>query len=88
MTCISSPTNILYMNIIHSIRKASGMSQIAFAAQIGVTQPAVSQYERGETVPDIKRAMKIIAIGRRFKVKARVEDICLRPELAKEPANA
>lgn len=75
------------MNIIHSIRKASGMSQIAFAAKIGVTQPAVSQYERGETVPDIRKAMKIIEIGRRFKVKAKVEDICLKPEITKEPAN-
>lgn len=73
------------MNLIHSIRKASGMSQAEFAEQIGVTQPAVSQYERGETVPDIKRALKIVSIGRRFKVRARVEDVCLKP--TKEPAN-
>ncbi|CAM5213683.1 hypothetical protein CDEF62S_00375 [Castellaniella defragrans] len=76
------------MNLIKSIRKASGMSQAEFAEQIGVTQSAVSQYERDETVPGIKQALKIVSIGRRFKVRVRVEDICLKPELAKEPANA
>lgn len=75
------------MNLIYEIRKASGMSQTAFAQRLNVSQSAVSQYERGDIVPDIKRGMKIVAIGRQFRVKARVEDICLRSELAKEPAN-
>lgn len=41
---------------IKEIRKEKGMSQTDLAASVGVNQTAVSQWERGVTMPTLDKA--------------------------------
>lgn len=68
------------MNPIQEIRKASGMSQAAFADALGVTQSTVSQYERGVIRIDIDRAIKAVELARKYGQEIGLDDI-YRPEI-------
>ena len=63
------------MNPIQDIRKAAGLSQEALAKALSVTQSAISQYERGETRPDIAKAIKLVSIGKKNGKRYKVEDL-------------
>ncbi len=63
------------MNMIHEIRKTAGMSQSALAALLGVTQPTISQYERGVTRPAIDHALSLVALAKRHGKRIRLEDL-------------
>jgi len=67
------------MNPIQEIRKAAGLSQVALAQMLDVTQSTVSQYERGEIRPEIPKALKLIALGKKHGQRFRLEDL-YRPE--------
>lgn len=47
------------MNVITKLRKKNGLSQEALATLLGVTQSAVSQWEKGRTRPDLKAAQDL-----------------------------
>lgn len=44
---------------VKRIRHRTGLSQAAFAQRVGVSQPAVAQWESGATKPTVAQAAKI-----------------------------
>lgn len=74
------------MNTIQDIRKASGLSQSAFAEELGVTQSMVSQYERDEARPGIDLALRLVAIAKKHGKRVKLEDVMRRP--TKDSAHA
>jgi putative transcriptional regulator len=71
------------MHPIQEIRQAGSLSQAALAKELGVTQPTISQYERGEIRPDVSRAMRLLEIAKGLRLHIRLEDIYRpTPELA------
>ena len=40
------------------------MSQKQFAEELGITQPMVSKYEKGETIPSAQILLKIAKLGK------------------------
>ncbi|MCL2076958.1 MAG: helix-turn-helix domain-containing protein [Oscillospiraceae bacterium] len=52
-------------NRIHDLRKAKGISQEEFAAQIGVSRQAVSKWESEQSLPEIE---KVIIMSDYFEV--------------------
>lgn len=49
------------MTNIYRMRKRAGVLQHELAAQIGVTQSTVSQWESGRTAPRVKNIVEIAA---------------------------
>ena len=47
---------------IKNLRKASGMTQRAFAAAMGTTQQRVSEWERDKIEPSLYNVVKILKI--------------------------
>ena len=75
---VASKRSIAYnlvMNPIQEIRKASGLSQYELAKALDVTQSTVSQYERGEIRPEISKAIKLVALGKKNGKRFRLEDL-------------
>lgn len=62
------------MNNVQTIRKRLGLSQKAFATEIGISQGNVSHMERGqEVMPDVAR--KIISVAASRGVDVTFNDI-------------
>lgn len=47
------------MNVLRAARKAKGLTQASLASQIGVTQGAVGQWEKGLTHPSVSLMPKL-----------------------------
>ena len=47
------------MNKLKELRKAKNYSQISLANELGVTQGAVSQWERGESRPNTENLIEL-----------------------------
>ena len=62
------------MNRIKEARLAAGMTQEQLAAAVGVTQPAVTQWENGTTNPRVP-ALRIIAEVLHTTVDALIEEV-------------
>lgn len=50
------------MTAIEAMRKSVGMSQVALAARLNVTQGAVSQWEQGLTKPSIDNLIRMAVV--------------------------
>lgn len=50
------------MTAIEAMRKSVGMSQVALAARLNVTQGAVSQWEQGLTKPSIDNLIRMAMV--------------------------
>lgn len=80
------------MSAIKCIRTQLGLTQQAFAEEIGVSQGNVSFYERGQTVmPDVAR--RVIACAKRHGYLCSFDDVYserpeLKPRKAKPAAKA
>ena len=48
---------------IKSIRALSGMTQIEFAREVGISPASLSNYERGERIPTVDLWEKIMSMG-------------------------
>ena len=65
---------------IKSKRKKRGLSQLALAKRLGITQGAVSQWETGISTPSIVLLPKLASV-----LQCKIDD--LLEDLAKEEAN-
>lgn len=63
------------MHGVQQIRQRLGMTQAELAAAVGVTQSAVSQYERGDSQITPNVARRLIELAREHGVKATFDDI-------------
>lgn len=70
---------------IKSLRKKKGMSQAQIAIKLGITQGAVSQWEKGLTQPG---ADQLLALSKLFGVSVFELKGVDEPETKKEPATA
>lgn len=70
---------------IKSLRKKKGMSQAQIAIKLGITQGAVSQWEKGITQPG---ADQLLALSKLFGVSVFELKGVDEPETKKEPATA
>lgn len=74
--------------VIGALRERAGMSQMAFAHAIGVSQPTLSRFERGTSVPDM---VQMAAIERELGLppgglNAKVEETLRRTRKAAQGA--
>ena len=65
-------------DLLRHIRKSSGMSQLNFSKELGITQSYLSMLEAGCRDIKFDLAYKIINIAKRHGVKTKIEN--LRPE--------
>ena len=82
LTYLSSPTNIrgemtdnCPMNPILELRKQLGVSQSELAAAIGVTQSAISQFEKDSATPSPDTVKKLIDFARTRGVEVSFDSI-------------
>lgn len=60
--------------LLVTLRRSANMSQNDLARELFVTQPAVSKWETGQSIPDIEKITKIAEL---FHIST---DILLNPE--------
>ncbi len=47
------------MSILERIRREKGFTQTELAAQCGITQGMISEYEKAKTIPELRTARRI-----------------------------
>lgn len=60
---------------LKKIRKALNLTQEDFAQELGSSQSAISEYEKGVKTPSLKVAQKIVKFAKTKKVKVTLNDI-------------
>lgn len=69
------------MNVLKRFRKQTGMSQEQLGAHLnGLTQAAISQYERGIRTMEPTVAHKFLDLARSHGFEATLEDVYPRPD--------
>ncbi|AZY50106.1 XRE family transcriptional regulator [Bordetella avium] len=63
------------MNSIRRIRIGAGLSQAQLAAELGVGQSAVSQYETGAIRPGIDQARRLVALAAKAGLRISLDQV-------------